>query len=111
MANQGPESRLTVCCTYHNDGRGLERDLGANGAEMLASQTVLGQFRNTPSPTTPGQDAGEYRPGQPRQRSLCEQQNPTDNHCYMNGIMRFGRGARKDSGEEIRAGKAPEHGR
>jgi len=26
------------------------------------------------------------------------------------GIMRFGRGARKDSGEEIRAGKTPEHG-
>jgi hypothetical protein len=61
MANQGPESRLTVCCTFHNDGRGLERDLGANGAEMQASQTVVGQFRNTPSRIAPGQDADQYR--------------------------------------------------
>jgi len=72
MANQGPESRLTVCCTFHNDGRGLERDLGANGAEMLASQTVVGQFRNTPSRTVPGQDADQYR-GVPAQTAQSVQ--------------------------------------
>jgi hypothetical protein len=79
MANQGPESGSLYVEHFHNDGRGLERDFGANGAEMLASQTVVGQFRNTPSRTTTGQNAGQYRRGQPRQRSLCQQQNPTDN--------------------------------
>ena len=61
MANQGPESGSLYVEHFHNDGRGLERDLGANGAEMLASQTVVGQFRNTPSRIAPGQDADQYR--------------------------------------------------
>jgi hypothetical protein len=102
MANQGPESRLTVCCTFHNDGRGLERDWGANGAEMLASQTVVGQFRNTPSRTG-------ARPGC---RSISRRASPDSavcassriNHCYMNVDHEVW----KRSTERLRRGKWPE---